>query len=415
MPRNPFHPKSLQLVTHAFAKRQTGILSCGSVPGGGVLFEGEPLTPEAGEWLVQCLAAPDLEFMPSELRFQRAEDAKSFGMQLWNALEALANPHALDDPEIVLADTDMSRFALRFPVHPDTRRLLQVPRDGRTPLDWMFDTEEVDRQVCRADLSVLVAIGFFRTRTAAEVAAEDGGPRANPFVAQQRQSMDDVSRELSEIRRSRATRATSLEILQREWALVRQADEWVTCGLSRNAGPEEVERAAVATMDRYEKLQYDFSLSSEAREVIRMIHMKNVSGANLVRRAVKNRGLYNAAQEAYREGMRQLGARNYSVAVKMLSQARKANPMDPMILANLGWALYHDESRPERERKEMARSILNDAEGISDNQSDPSIMLAKIDHAEGYQKQAVARLMGVLRKDKVNTEARDLLHRIRGS
>lgn len=414
MARNPFHPKSLQTVVQAFALKQTGILSCGSVPGGGVLFEGEPLTPEAGEWLIQCMAAPDLEFMPSELRFQRAEDARSFGRDLWKALSVLQDPARLEMDNVVVQDAELARHALRFPVHPDTRRLLQVPRDGRTPLTWVFDTEEVDPHVVRSDLSVLVAIGFFTTRTMEEIAAEDDGVRANPFVAIQRKTMREIREELTELRRTRATRSTSLETIEREWALVRAADEWVTCGVTPETPPDALERACTATMDRYDKLQYDFSLSSEAREIIRMIHMKNVSGANLVRRAVKNRGLYNVAQDAYGEGMRQLGARNYSLAVKLLSQARKANPMNPMILCNLGWALYHDETRPADARKEMARSILNDAEAISDNQMDPSLMLARIDHAEGMEKQAIERLMMVLRKDKVNTEARELLHRIRG-
>ncbi|MCP4804042.1 MAG: hypothetical protein GY913_19490 [Proteobacteria bacterium] len=414
MARNPFHPKSLKLVVEAFAKRQTGILSCGSVPGGGVLFEGEPLTPEAGDWLVECLAAPDLEFMPSELRFARSEDAKAFGTTLWNALFVLADARSLDNREVVVLDTDLARYATRFPVHPDTRRMLQVPRDGRSPLEWMFDTEEVDRDIVRADYSVLIALGFFSTKTLQQVLDEDDGVRENQFVAVQRKTMSDIFDELVELRRTKANRGISLETIQREWALVRQANEWVTCGVRNTDSADRVEAAALATMDRYETLQYDFSLSSEAREIIRMIHMKNVSGANLVRRAVKNRGFYNTAKDAYKEGMRQLGARNYSVAVKMLSQARKANPMDPLILANLGWALYHDETRPGPERKEMARSILNDAEAISDNQSDPALMLARIDQAEGFTKQAVARLMGVLRKDKGNSEARELLHKIKG-
>lgn len=412
MARNPFNSESLATITHAFAKRQTGIVSSTTVMGGGVLFEGEPLTEDAGEFLIKCLKA-DVKFMESALRFQREEGPRTFGKRLWEELQVLKNGSSLQSDDVVLADTPIARFAGRFPVHPDTRIILNSPRDGHSPLAWMFDTEKIDVGVVRDELSILATLGFFEVKKLADVVGDDTGPRANEHVAEHKQLMREVLQELHELRAGGVTRNVSIEQLQREWALVRQADEWVAVGIRPDAPPDVAEAACATIEARYRKLQYDNSLSSEAREIVRKIHMKNMGSVNLVRRAQKNRGFFMRAKEAYDEGMRNIQVGAWSAAVRSLNMARKANPMNPLILCNLGWALYHDDTKPPAERKEAARQLLNDAEAISDNQAEPSLMIARIDRAEGHTKQAEERLMNVLRRDRANEEARQLLHEIR--
>ena len=413
MARHPFNADSLATITQAFARRQTGIVSSSSIAGGGVIFEGEPLTEEAGDFLIACLKA-EMNFKESNLRFQRGEGERTFGRKLWEAVQVLKDPRRLTGEDVVLRDTPMSRFAGRFPVHPDTRVILNTPRDGHSPLAWMFDTELIDVATVREDLSILAALGFFEVVQLADVAGEDTGPRTNEHVQAHAEQMKVVLRELNELRSSGVSRNVSIELLQREWALVRQADEWVAVGIRPDAPPDVAESACATIQARYMKLQYDNSLSSEAREIVRKIHMKNMGSVNLVRRAQKNRGFFLRAKEAYDEGLRNIRVGAWSAAVRSLNLARKANPMNPMILCHLGWALYHDDTRPPVERKEAARQLLVDAEAISDNQAEPSLMLARIDRAEGFRKQAEERLMMVLRKDRGNEEARKLLHEIRG-
>jgi cytochrome c-type biogenesis protein CcmH/NrfG len=98
--------------------------------------------------------------------------------------------------------------------------------------------------------------------------------------------------------------------------------------------------------------------------------------------------------------------------VRLLAAARKANPMNPLILANLGWAIYHDSSQPEHERLDIGRQMVADADAIADNMAEPAMMLARIDLREGMLKQAEQRLRALLRKDQANAEARQLLHEV---
>ncbi|HJN78231.1 MAG TPA: hypothetical protein QGF58_30240 [Myxococcota bacterium] len=414
MARNPFNPESLATITHAFAKKQTGIVSSSAVMGGGVMFEGEPLTEEAGDFIIQCLMA-EMKFMESALRFQRGEGERTFGPKLWSELQVLKDPSRLAGEEVVLADNTNSRFAGRFPVHPDTRIILNSPRDGHSPLAWMFDTEQIDVTIVRDELSILAALDFFDVKHISEVMDDGDAHRTNEHVVAHKQLMREVFAELTELRRGGVNRNVSIARLEEEWTLVRQADEWVAVGVRADAPPDVAEAACAEIERRYAKLQYDNSLSSEAREIIRKIHLKNTGSVALVRRAQKNRGFFMRAKEAYDEGLRNITVGAWSAAVRSLNMARKANPMNPMILANLGWALYHDDTKPPAERREAARQLLVDAEAISDNQAEPSLMLARIDRMEGFRKQAEERLMMVLRKDRANEAARQLLHEIRSS
>lgn len=411
MARSPFNQESLETIAHAFAQRKTGIVSSKAVAGGGVLFEGEPLTEAAGDFLIQCLSA-EMTFKESALRFQRGEGERTFGRKFWAALQVLKDPKSLQGEQVVLADTPLARFAGRFPVHPDTRIILNSPRDGHSPLAWMFDTEKIDVGIVREELSILAAMKFFEVREL-ESFADRPGAQKNEHVLAHTELMKEVLQELTELRRGGVNRNVSVESLEREWALVRQADEWVAVGIRPDAPPDVAESSCSTIEKRYSKLQYDNSLSSEAREIIRKIHMKNMGSVALVRRAQKNRGFFMRAQEAYEEGLRNIRVGAWSAAVRSLNIARKANPMNPLILCNLGWALYHDDTRPPTERKEVARQLLIDADAIADMQAEPALMLARIERAEGMHKQAEERLMSLLRRDRANQEARQLLHEIR--
>jgi hypothetical protein len=403
--------ESVQVVLKAWARKQTGILSCSEVPGGAVLFEGEPLTSEALDYAMVCIESRGVSFIPTELRFEA--QAPPLSRALWKRFEQEADGARLKGPDVALKDTPLTEFAGRLPIHPDTRRMLGVPRDGTQPLAWDFDLDDIDPEVVRSDLSALVVAGFFELKRVSESRTDRGELGKNVFVAEEKVHMEACKAELLEMRRTNATRGNVvLEQLQREWSLVRQCDEWYAVGVTSSDPPERVEASCARLEDRYEKLQFDFSLPSEARELMQKMHMKHIGSVNLVRRAMKNRGLFNKAQESYQEGMRQLGAGNFSVAVRLLAAARKANPMNPLILANLGWAIYHDSSQPEHERLDIGRQMVADADAIADNMAEPAMMLARIDLREGMLKQAEQRLRALLRKDQANAEARQLLHEV---
>ncbi len=402
---------SVRVVVTAWAKRQTGILSCSEVPGGAVLFKGEPLTSEALDYAMLCLEAGGVSFIPTELRFEA--ESPPLARALWARFEQESDASLLRGPDVGLKDTPLTEFAPRLPVHPDTRRLFGVPRDGTTPLAWDFDLDDIDPDVVLSDMSALVRAGFFELKRVSQGSRDDREVGANTFVIEERQHMDACKAELVSMRQKVATRGNvELEQLKREWSLVRQCDEWYAVGVTSADPPERVESACARLEDRYDNLQHDFSLPSEARELMQMMHMKHIGSVNLVRRAMKNRGLFNKAQESYQEGMRQLNAGNFSTAVRLLAAARKANPMNPLILANLGWAVYHDSSQHEDERTEIGRQLVADADAIADNMAEPAMMLARIDLREGMLKQAEQKLRALLRKDQAHAGARELLHEV---
>ena len=176
--------ESVRVVLTAWAKRQTGILSCSEVPGGAVLFEGEPLTSEAADYAMQCLEHRGVSFIPSELRFEA--DSPPLARSLWERFERLGDASTLKGQDVGLKDTALTEFAGRFPLFPDTRRLLGVPRDGSQPLAWDFDLEDVDVDQVLHDLSVLVKVGFFEKTRVSEGARTEGEVGANIFVVEER-------------------------------------------------------------------------------------------------------------------------------------------------------------------------------------------------------------------------------------
>lgn len=317
---------------------------------------------------------------------------------LWACALAAANPAALANAlDAAWVQRSSATAAARLPLSMTTRRVLAQPNSPRHSLLDLIASADVSVSKVDRELSALVAIGFFRMRRAANRGPKR--PRSVPL------------RDRTPART--ASDAMMLRRLERDWALVRDADDWTVIGASPTMAADTVQRACERMTTRYARAENDPNASPEARALAHRIGrrvdeaVENIRGGSAMTQAEAR-----VRKDPMGEGRRQVSAGNWTLAVRCFAMARKLAE-NASNVAWLGWATYNDPTKPEARRKSRGLEMLALAESMGGHASEVQLLRARADNAEGDLVRAWNRLERLVENDPSDAEAAALLADVR--
>jgi tetratricopeptide (TPR) repeat protein len=400
---------SLRVVAHAVAGRKTGILNHWSRQGAAVLIRGQLMSDAALGFLTECLYMDGATF--DEIELDRTPRGVFPSKPLRIAATPLCSTARIQSQlgrvmRDTLPTTDWGAVGMR----PLTRDFMALSRTNDPPLQWLVDMHRSDEVVLFADLALAETLGliWFQDR-AKRVKRDLTHDRAEREARHQRQ----LAKTIAALLRRPVGVGTSVAELNAEWEVVRQADAWPAVGLARKDLAADVIHAAIdRARSRYDRLSEDNRVPTEAAGIMRKLHMKYNGSANLVGRALADRKHVHASAAVYKMGEQAQAAGDWSGAYKAYEKAHELNPLSPMVVAKLGWALYKI-SRGDPVRLQNARDLLENGAAISDNVPDPLLYLAELEALEGNRWRAELLLIDLLTRDANNARARKLLRSIR--
>ncbi len=195
------------------------------------LLHGEPTTPEQLQLIIEALYAEDA---PSFLEgaIPGRPTPPRLATELWEAATRLAERASLKGRARwrVLPEENFHRLNA-FPVRPLTARFLSRADSKKVRLG---DTVRMDKSARMEVLDDFVALEVLGVVTLE--APADGAVREDPV--RPRPNVD----------------AKTERRLQREWGLLRDADDWTVLGCTPGMAPETVEAAARRMASRYRQL-----------------------------------------------------------------------------------------------------------------------------------------------------------------
>jgi tetratricopeptide (TPR) repeat protein len=400
---------SLRLVAHAVAGRKTGIVNHPDHMGAAVLIRGQLMNNAAEGFLVECLHLPGTEF--NEMELDRTPTGAFPSRPLRLAAKSLTSIGRIKTQlDKVLRDTlpktDWGAVGMR----PLSRDFMALSRSNNPPLQWLLDMHRSDETVLFLDLALAEALGLIWFEIRPKQVKRD---LVHSLAEEQAKHQKELARAIAELLKRPVGPGTSLAELEAEWEIARQADAWPAIGLARKDLPrDQVDRAIDRARSRYERLCNDNRVPTEAAGVMRKLHMKYNGSANLVGRAVSDRKYAQASEATYKIGEQAEAVGDWRGAQRAYAKAHELNPLNPMVVAKLGWAMYQN-CQGDPIRLKEAKDVLENGAAISDNVPDPLLYLAEIEAREGSRWRAELLLIDLLTRDGNDLRARKLLREVR--
>ena len=211
--------------------------------------------------------------------------------------------------------------------------------------------------------------------------------------------------------------ALLLRRLEREWATVKDADDYTTLGISPDTPANESGPAAERMRARYAEIAEDLTAHPKARSLAQNIYQKVLAASKRVADGI-GRGAPTAEdlpdeKTAFAEGQKHLDSGDYSRAVKWFALARKYSSNDAANVGYLGWAVYNDPERPKSKRRAKGRELLELSDFINPHEEGAQVFLARVEHTEGDVDRARGRLERLLASEPNYLPAQKLLAQIR--
>lgn len=184
----------------------------------------------------------------------------------------------------------------------------------------------------------------------ASAPSRPSGERASdpPSGAYRHESVDDPVT-------SPTSSRVPVQRLRREAATLRDADPWTVLGLPRRSLPETIRFTAARMKHRYQILDQDPDpeVRALAAEVLR-----RVTSAESELLALKEVLAETPVDDWIRRGTEELARKDWARAERCFAQAREATPDNPLALAHLGWARFHNASRPKSVREDEGKELI---------------------------------------------------------
>ena len=284
---------------------------------------------------------------------------------LWKAACSVADKVALPSTGSLQPRHGFDRLSA-FPLDPATRRFLQQ----EPAIDALIRCAPGDRERIREDLQVLLALGVFKVPAALVEPQE-------------------------------------LQRLQAEVRRLKGADCWTVLG---TADLGEVDRFARRLVNRYRTLvdHADPRMSSLAGALLKQVHRAREEA----RRGPSHSGGIDE-HNAFSVGREELEAGHFSNAVRAFAVLKQAQPFNARAVAWLGYALTHDPSFPEGQRRSRGRRFLEQADSMGSHGGDADLLLARLDIDEGQLVRAWTRLDAAHGRFPSNAEVAALLIQVR--
>lgn len=386
---------SLRLLARAWVKGDSGIFSSPVVESSARLLEGKPVDRGSLQAAIRIVYVGEASFEQVEVLANASTD---LAPDLWACAMAAANPEALRDAlDAAWVQRSSAVAAVRLPLAMTTRRVLAQPNSPRLTLLDLIASADVPVATVAAELSALVAIGFFRLRRAANRGRHR--PRSVPLRKR--------------TPRTPASEAMALRRLQRDWDLVRGADDWTVIGANPTMDPAIIERACLRMLSRYDKAARDTRSSAESRELASRIRRRvNIAVTNIKSGKAMTHAEARLRQHPMGEGRRRAAAREWTLAARCFAMARKQSE-NAQNIAWLGWATYNDAARREGPRKVRALELLALAESMGGHASEVQLLRARADAAEGDLVRSWNRLERLLEQDPSDEDASELLAEVK--
>ncbi len=385
---------ALRALARIWSQRQTGVLRSPHMRGEARLIEGRAARPQDRTWIVQSAYVGAVELHPCTVLPVPGLDLLP---ELWACALALANPSAvLGVLDASLVERSAARRVGELPLSAATRRLLAQDRRPNQDLRVLCQVSDIAPEAVAQEISAMVALGMFRLRRAAG--------------RSHRQPLHTVTpAQPGEARHTQALRTR----LEREWGLLRDADDWTVVGVSPNMDAVVIRRACERMLTRYQAVGDHRDMPEDVRELARAIHdrVERAVGEIQAGRAL-TAGQRQLHQDPVAEGRRRLAAGDYANAARCFTLARQQGE-SALNVALLGWALYNDSGRPHAARTERGLELLGLAESMGGHAHDVQLLRARADLAEGDLVRAWTRLDRILDSDPENRDVRVLLTDVR--
>ena len=213
-----------------------------------------------------------------------------------------------------------------------------------------------------------------------------------------------------------ATRtALLLRRLEREWDIVKEADDYTVLGVSPDTPESDIAPAAQRMQERYAKIAADDGAHPKARKLAQRIFQKVAAAATRMAEGSATGGSSELPDEktAFAEGTKHLEQGDFARAVKWFALARKYSSNDASNVGYLGWAVYNDPGRPKSKRHSKGRELLELSDFINPHAEGPQLFLAQVELAEGDPERARARMERLLALEPGYKPAQKLLATIR--
>lgn len=205
--------------------------------------------------------------------------------------------------------------------------------------------------------------------------------------------------------------------LEREWATVKEADDYTVLGVSPDTPTSEIGPAADRMRARYSEIAEDLAAHPKARKLAQSIYQKVVAASQRVSdgQAKGAAGTDELPDEktAFAEGKKHLANGDFSRALKWFALARKHSSNDAGNVGYLGWCVYNDPERPKSKRRAKGRELLELSDFINPHEEGPQFFLAKVEVSEGENDRARSRLERLLAIEPDYMPAQKLLAQIR--
>jgi len=389
------HPQDLtpqkanfNLVLDLWATKRTGLL-LGSNGERAALVDGEPKSREhLGRVMAFIYAEEPVKFKNADSPLKRPKPI--LGTHLLKAAERVSKPERVRK----------ATGAMLVPgPHAGILKQLPVPEQLREVLDGESRVSVMDVLKHDADLAEDVA-----TLLVMKVLRLAKPSQSERLPASERRDRVNATRTALLLRR-----------LEREWEIVKEADDYTVLGVSPDTPESEIAPAAERMQQRYAKVAEDEAAHPKARKLAQRIYQKVAAAATRMAEGSATGGSSPLPDEktAFAEGTKNLEQGDFSRAVKWFALARKYSSNDAGNVGHLGWAVYNDPGRPKSKRHSTGRELLELSDFINPHAEGPQYFLAQVELSEGDPERARARLERLLALEPDYKPAQKLLATIR--
>lgn len=208
--------------------------------------------------------------------------------------------------------------------------------------------------------------------------------------------------------------AALLGRLRREAGDLGAASPAVVLGVPADADAALVQDAAARMRARYLEMTRDESLPAEARDLAAQILEKVEDAARNFFKARAAQGAAALDENRLLAAARELIAqRKWDQAERVLARARQLRADHAGVLANLGWAVYHNPARPVEARTAEARELLALAEQFDPYDGEGQYYLAELLYRGREFQAALSRADRAVRARPDHAESVSLSRRVR--
>lgn len=202
-----------------------------------------------------------------------------------------------------------------------------------------------------------------------------------------------------------------LKRLKREVALARDTDDpWVILGLPRDASAEMVHRVGERMLQQYETLEQH--RASRIRKLAQRMRERVCFAIREIRPQRFSLRLGGKDDAVFRRALDLVEESSWEQADRFLRALHKKHMDQPVILAFLGWARFHNPSLPRNKRREEARENLALAIQFQPDFAEAHYFMAHILADMKEKDRALRHARLAVKQDNRHPEARRLLHRL---